>query len=127
MRAFFRQPGGAPVGEHPLERPLAGTIGCVADHLGTRARGTFDRIAKLDRERTPGEHVFDRGELLELCAAAHALLVDPPAAVRRQRRVMEGPLPGADPIGALASWLGTCAEAVVIYDLWRSTAAPTGD
>ena len=113
--------------EHALDKPLCLTIGCVADHLGGRARQTFDRIARLDRERAPGEHAFERGELLELVVAAHALLGEPPDKVRRLRRVTSGRLHGADAIGELATWLRACRDETVVYDLWRSIAAPTGD
>ena len=110
-----------------LRGPLAMTLAVVAAHLPVPARATLERIARLDRERTPGEHELDRAELLELIAAAHALLADPPASVRKQRRLATGSLPGTDAIHALAGWLATCGSTVVIYDLWRSAAAPAGD
>jgi len=122
MRAYFRA-GGV---EHALDKPLASLLACVRDHLGGATRATFERIVVLDRERAPGEHLFDRGELLALIAAAHGLLVDPPPAVRRQRRVREGALPAAEPIGALAVWLAR-VDTDVVYDLWRSVEAPAGD
>jgi hypothetical protein len=116
MRAFLR----ANRDEHALHGPLTACLAVVADHLGGPSRSTFDRMAKLDRERTPGEHVFDRRELLEMVAMAHALLAAPPDKLRRLRRVPEGPLPTAERIGLLRDWLQACCESVVIYDLWRS-------
>lgn len=106
--------------EHALVAPVSTVFGPICDHLGGRSRSTFERIAKLDRERTPGEHAFDRLELLELVLAAHSLLCDPPMPVRKLRRVAEGPLPSADRIGELCEWLRAQREAQVIYDLWRS-------
>ncbi|MBA2543691.1 MAG: hypothetical protein H0V17_28875 [Deltaproteobacteria bacterium] len=118
MKAFMRAAGGD---EHALHGPLATSLGVVADHLGGRTRGTYDRIAKLDRERTPGEHAFDRVELLELMIGAHTLLCDPPEPVRKLRRLAAGPHPAARQIGELCDWLRACRDAEVIYDLWRST------
>ena len=107
--------------EHALHGPLASCLGVVAEHLGGRSRGTYDRIAKLDRERTPGEHAFDRHELLELLVTAHGLLCDPPSSVRKARRLAAGAHPAATRIGELCDWLRACSDAEVIYDLWRST------
>jgi hypothetical protein len=120
MRAFLRAKREGQVDEHALHGPLTGCLAVVADHLGGSTRTTFDKMAKLDRERTPGEHAFDRRELLELVAMAHALLAAPPDKLRRLRRVPEGPLPTAERIGLLRDWLQVCCESVVIYDLWRS-------
>jgi hypothetical protein len=100
-----------------LHGPLAPVLGAVAELLDHRARTTLARIALIDRERAPGCHAFDRGELLHLVASAHALLADPPAQVRRVRRVMTGPLPAADKIGELAVWLAA-RSGDVVYDLW---------
>ena len=96
----------------------------ICDHLGGRSRATFDRIAKLDREKTPGEHAFDRLELLELIVTAHGLLCDPPLTIRKLRRIAVGPLPAAERIAELRDWLVVCVQSEVIYDLWRS-AQPT--
>jgi hypothetical protein len=123
MRAFVR----AGQIEHALDRPLCMTLTSVAELLGGRPRATFDRIARLDRERTPGEHAFERIELLELVAAAHSLLADPPDKLRRVRRVLTGPLPAADGIGRLVAWLRERSDATVTYELWRSTVDPPGD
>ncbi len=108
--------------EHALIAPLGATLGTICDHLGGRSRSTFDRIAKLDRERTPGEHPFDRVELLELLVTAHDLLRDPPLPIRRLRRIASGPLPGADRVGVLRDWLSDRAESEAVYDLWKSIA-----
>jgi hypothetical protein len=124
MKAFVRAPGGDC--QHALHGPLSACIAPVADVLGGVARATFDKISKLDRERTPGEHVFDRHELLQLVAVAHALLAQPPDKVRRLRRVPEGPLPTAERIGLLRDWLQTVAEPEVVYDLWRSNDSSSG-
>lgn len=107
--------------EHALVAPLGAVLSAICDHLGGRPRATFDRIAKLDRERTPGEHRFDRLELLELVITAHGLLCDPPVPIRKLRRLAVGPLPAADRVRELGDWLTACAEAEVIYDLWRSS------
>lgn len=107
-------------GEHELIAPLGSAFKPISDHLPSRVRVPFDRIALLDRERTPGEHCFDRLELLELLIAAHELLRDPPSPIRKLRRVEVGPLPAADQIGELCAWLRARAEAEVVYDLWRS-------
>jgi hypothetical protein len=120
MKAYLR----AGDAEHALHEPLSRCLLAVADHLGSSVRVTFDRIAKLDRERTPGEHVFDRHEMLQLVAVAHALLAQPPDKVRRLRRVAEGPLPTAERIGLLRDWLQQCSQELVVYDLWRSLATP---
>jgi hypothetical protein len=117
MNAFLRA-GNA---EHALDRPLTQCLLAVADHLGSSVRVTFDRIAKLDRERTPGEHVFDRHELLSLVAVAHALLAQPPEKVRRVRRVPDGPLPTAERMALLRDWLQAQPASDVVYDLWRSS------
>jgi hypothetical protein len=110
--------------EHALAAPIATVLSSICDHLGGRPRVTFERIAKLDRERTPGEHAFDRLELLELVVSAHGLLCDPPLPIRKLRRVAAGPLPAADRIAELRDWLHARAEAEAIYDLWRSRACP---
>jgi hypothetical protein len=117
MRAFVRC-GDA---ELALHGPLATCIGVIAQHLAGRARETLDRIARIDRERAPGTHTFERDDFMNLVGAAHMLLCDPPQAVRRVRRVAEGPLPAAERIGALLAWLRERTDDVVIYDLWRST------
>ncbi len=106
--------------EHALHAPLATTLSAICDHLSGRPRTTFERIAKLDRERAPGEHSFERGELLELAISAHGLLCDPPLPVRKLRRLAVGPMPAADRIGELRDWLHARSDVVVIYDLWRS-------
>ena len=93
----------------------------ICDHLPARVRPSFDRIAKLDREKTPGEHAFDRLELLELIVTAHGLLCDPPMPIRKLRRIAIGPLPAAEGIAELRDWLALCAQQEVIYDLWRSS------
>lgn len=116
MKAFIR----AGDAEHALSDPLSRCLLAVADHLGSSVRITFEKIAKLDRERTPGEHVIDRHELLQLVAVAHALLAQPPEKVRRVRRVPDGPLPTADRIGLLRDWLQTRPETDIVYDLWKS-------
>ena len=108
-------------GEHALITPLAGAFGPICDHLPSRVRVLFDRIAKLDRERQRGEHVFERVDLLELVVAAYDLLCDPPTQIRKLRRIGIGPLPAAERIGELRDWLAARPEAEVIYDLWRST------
>jgi hypothetical protein len=108
-------------GELALITPLAGAFGPICDHLPSRVRVLFDRIAKLDRERQRGEHVFERVELLELVVAAYDLLCDPPLPIRKLRRIGIGPMPAAGRIGELRDWLAARAEAEVIYDLWRST------
>jgi len=118
VRAYFRA-GGI---EHALDRPIVALVSCIADHLNGRARTIYDRLAVLDRERTPGEHEIDRLELLELVTSAHALLADPPTAVRKLRRLPVGPHPAAAPIGELSVWLRARVEACVVYDLWRSSA-----
>jgi hypothetical protein len=121
MRAFIRIAGlDAAPDELELHGPLTGCIGVVADHLGGRARATFDRIATLDRDRARGEHAFDCEELLHLIATAHALLVEPPRAVRRHRRVPTGPLPSAERIGLVVVWLRSRRDRAeqVAYDLW---------
>lgn len=117
MRAFVR----CGELELALHGPLAACLGVVADLLDARSRTTLDRIALIDRERAPGHHRFERIELLHLAATAHALLVSPPDRVRRLRRVMTGPLPTAERIGTLVTWLrDQCGDAVV-YDLWTSS------
>ena len=106
--------------ELALHGPLATTLGVVADHLPSRARATLDRIALIDRERTPGKHDFSRDEMLELVTSAHALLAEPPLPIRRVRRVMTGPLPSAERVAVLASWLREQCGDGVVYDLWSS-------
>ncbi len=101
--------------------PLGAAFGAVCDYLPTRVRGSFDRIAKLDRERERGEHVFERVDLLELVVAAYDLLCEPPLPIRKLRRIGSGPMPAAERIGQLRDFLATRADAQVIYDLWRST------
>lgn len=108
-------------GEHALITPLGAAFGAVCDYLPARVRGSFDRIAKLDRERQRGEHVFERADLLELVVAAYDLLCDPPLPIRKLRRIGSGPMPAAERIGELRDWLSARAEGEVIYDLWRST------
>jgi hypothetical protein len=114
--------------EHELHGPLATTLGSVADHLGGRARETFERIARIDRERAPGTHVFAHAEFVELVGAAHQLLCDPPMIVRRTRRVFAGALPAAERVGALLVWLRAHSRShadEVVYDLWRSQVSST--
>ena len=106
--------------EHALHAPLGTTLSTICDHLNGRSRTTFERIAKLDRERAPGEHSFERVELLDLAISAHGLLIDPPIAIRKLRRLAVGPMPAADRIGELRDWLHARSDVVVIYDLWRS-------
>lgn len=107
--------------EHALHAPLATTLSVICQVLPARVRPPFDRIAMLDRERTPGEHAFDRVELLDLLVVAHGLLCDPPPPIRKLRRIEIGPLPAADRVGVLRDWLAERVEVEVIYDLWRST------
>ena len=118
MKAYLR------VGsvEHALVAPLSTSLSPICDHIprGGRPRTTFDRIARLDRERTPGEHVFPRVELLELAISAHGLMCDPPVPIRKLRRLAVGPLPAADRIAELREWLAARVELEVVYDLWRS-------
>jgi hypothetical protein len=114
MRAALRC-GGA---ELELHGPIATTLAVIAGHLGARPKATLDRIARIDRERAPGDHRFERDELLALASAAHALLVDPPSPVRRARRLPDGPHPAAERVAALASWLHAQVGDTVIYDLW---------
>lgn len=116
MRAFVR----IDLREHVLHGPLATCFGCVADHLGGRARETFERIARIDRERAPGTHVFDYADFVQLVGAAHMLLSEPPPVVRRARRVLAGPLPAAERIGLLLAWLHEGGGDHVVYDLWQS-------
>ena len=106
-----------------LHRPLAATLAAVADHLPGAARATLDRIARLDRERTPGTHAFEYLELVELIGCAYALLRDPPDPIRRTRRVPRGALPAAERVGILLDWLRERPCEAVVYDLWGSTAA----
>ncbi len=116
MKAYVR----AGEVEHALIAPLGAALNAICTHLGGRSRATFDRIAKLDRERAPGEHRFDRLELLELIVAAHGLLCDPPIPIRKLRRIAVGPLPAATQVAELRDWLAGCAHPEVIYDLWKS-------
>ncbi|HEU0031176.1 MAG TPA: hypothetical protein VFQ53_11125 [Kofleriaceae bacterium] len=102
-----------------LPRPIAATLAAVAEHLPERPKKTLERLACLDRDRARGEHVFELAELLELFAVAHALLVDPPIAIRRTRRITAGPLPMAERVGEVLAWIHerrTCEA--VIYELW---------
>ncbi len=108
-------------GEHALITPLGAAFGAVCDYLPSRVRESFDRIAKLDRERERGEHVFERIVMLELVTAALELLADPPLPIRKLRRIGSGPMPAAERIAELRDWLAARAETEVIYDLWRST------
>ncbi|MEO8706901.1 MAG: hypothetical protein ABI867_43140 [Kofleriaceae bacterium] len=120
MRAFIR----IDLEVHELHGPLAKSLDCVAAHLPGATRDTLERLARLDRERTPGEHPFSCLELLELVAAAHGLLADPPVAVRKARRVPEGPMPAADRIGELCSWLRERRRhGDAVYDLYSSTSS----
>jgi hypothetical protein len=116
MKAYVR----AGSVEHALHGPLGACLGTIADHLGGRAKTCFERIATIDRERTRGEHAFDRLELLELITLAYDLLRDPPVPIRKLRRLAVGPLPAAERIAVLRDWLHACREREVIYDLWRS-------
>ena len=110
--------------EYALVAPLSTILAAICDHLPARVRPPFERIVKLDRERAPGEHPFDRIELLELAASAHGLLCDPPIPIRKLRRIAVGPLPAAERVSELRDWLAARVESDVIYDLWRSISAP---
>lgn len=116
MKAYLR----CDACEHALAAPLSTVISAICDHLPSRVRQPFDRIARLDRERAPGEHTFDRLELVELVVVAHGLLLDPPLPIRKLRRIAVGPLPAAERIGVLRDWLLARGEPEVIYDLWRA-------
>lgn len=119
MRAFVR----IATDELALQGPLSTCLRVVADHLAAPARTTLDRIALIDRDRAPGNHAFDCDEFLQLILSAYALLGDPPAALRKARRVPDGPLPAAERIGVLVSWVRErrAGASSVIYDLWSST------
>jgi hypothetical protein len=120
MKAFVR----AGDTEHALHGPLSQCLLAVSDHLGSGVRSRSSFAIRSNVTRTPGEHVFDRHELLQLVAVAHALLAQPPEKVRRMRRVPEGPLPTAERIGLFRDWLTSQPGAEVIYDLWRSSTSP---
>jgi hypothetical protein len=111
------------VAEVELTGPLAKMLDPIAAHLTSTARRTLDAIARIDRERARGKHELAFADLLELVAAAHALLSDPPSAVRKFRRIPDGvPHPNTEHIRNLLVWLRdrrSCA--CVHYDLWSST------
>ena len=102
-----------------LHGPLTKVIVPVIDHLGERTRATYDHIARIDRERARGIHELPAAELLHLLTAAHALLADPPAALRRTRRIPDGPHPHAERLAVVLVWLGERRSATCVhYDLW---------
>jgi len=107
-----------------LHGPLTKVIVPVIDHLGERTRATYEHISRIDRERARGVHELPAADLLQLVAAAHALLADPPAALRRTRRLPDGrPHPHAERLAAVLVWLGERKTArCVHYDLWCTSA-----
>ncbi|MBX3156570.1 MAG: hypothetical protein KF773_11260 [Deltaproteobacteria bacterium] len=127
MKAFVSVAGDdGVVAELELAGPLAKMLEPIGRHLSAAARRTLEHIARIDRDRARGKHELAFGELLELVAAAHALLADPPGAVRKFRRIPDGePYPTAERVGDLLAWLRDrrgCA--CVHYDLWASSGTP---
>ena len=123
MRAFLSVVATDGVAEIELTGPLAKMLDPVAAHLASTAKRTLDAIARIDRERARGKHELAFADLLELVAAAHALLSDPPSAVRKFRRIPDGvPHPNTEPVGNVLVWLRERrACACVHYDLWSSS------
>lgn len=110
------------VEELQLHGPLAPMMVPIIDHLSERARATYDHISRIDRERARGKHELACAELLQLLAAAHTLLAEPPLALRRARHLPDGrPHPHAERVAVVLAWLGERREAVCVhYDLWSS-------
>jgi hypothetical protein len=108
--------------ELELHGPLTPMMVPVMDHLSERARATYDHISRIDRERARGKHELACAELLQLVASAHSLLVEPPLALRRARRLADGrPHPHAERVAVVLTWLSERrASACVHYDLWAS-------
>ena len=110
------------VEELQLHGPLAAALVPVVDHLSERARATYDHISRIDRERARGKHELACPELLQLLTTAHALLHDPPLALRRARHLPDGrPHPHAERVAPVLAWLAERRDArCVHYDLWTS-------
>jgi len=120
MKAYLSitRPDGR-IEELALRGPLAAALVPVIDHLAERHRATYDHISRIDRERARGKHELAFADLLQLVAAAHALLVAPPIEMRRARHLPDGPHPHTERVQLVLAWLSERRDAACVhYDLW---------